>query len=417
MVANMELKQQRFEEASTKIGLINRARAFFEKLTPNELLLLAPLQGVLLLFAFFTGSDAKGIFPYTLLIGFIVCYFFRSHALLLLLALVGLSKMLDMWVYSIGFFQASLQYLSLGMVFYCFLQCLAEQKSKQERSQQSLKEELEQKIQELQALMEKQFSEKKAFSLEREELKQNIAKLQSEVEMLSQLVKVADADAKAYFHEVEGLKKSISTYEDRLSQTQETAKENQNLKEALRLQRDQLNDMRVQLFQARFLIQWKNFALNQNIPSPETTTLPKKEKEIGEETNKSSKQDNIQEDPLPRKQPTPINAEDNTVEKEEKTSLPDKIEVSDAQEEGLQGQLKQREQEKTILKKQYYELLDHISQLKAKFQKDPADVELKKSLQQKMEELKQQKNQLVQAEKDLFSLKKDLRDQGLLFSS
>ena len=73
------------------------------------------------------------------------------------------------------------------------------------------------------------------------------------------------------------------------------------------------------------------------------------------------------------------------------------------------GELQEKEQEKIRIKKEYYALLDECNDLKA-------DPEKKTEYEQAFEHLRVKKAELVQVEKELFSLKKELRDSGKLFS-
>lgn len=434
----MELKQQRIEEEALTQSLISRIRAFFDRLTSSDLLLLAPLQGFILLLVFFNAASGKGLLPLSLFVGFFISYFFRRHAFASILVVIGFSKGIDLWIYSLPFLQSSLQYVSAGLILYCFSQCLEEREVKQKKSQQSLNDELQKKTSELQLLSEKQFNLEKAFSTERQEFKQTILKLQEEVEMLSQLVKVADADAKAYYHELAQVKQLIKEKETQIANCENLAQESEDLKKTLRMTRDQLNDARVQLFQSRLLIQWKNFAaankasLQNTAQISSATNSPKAPEKESCGKLEQKKQGLKQEEDLSKHQAqkqsthklkqssvaSDLKGNNQTEVLEKKTEdVPQQNQAAEEQEVNLQEQLKQREKDKALLKKQYYELLDNVSKLKARFQKDPGDEELKRIVQEKMDELKQQKSELVLAEKELFSLKKDLRDRGLLFNA
>gem|GEM_PF-3275154 len=78
--------------------------------------------------------------------------------------------------------------------------------------------------------------------------------------------------------------------------------------------------------------------------------------------------------------------------------------------------LSSKEKEKAQVKKVYYEQLDTCNALKAAYSKDLSNEAAKQAYDEENAVLKQKKAELVVIEKELFSLKKELRDQGKLFS-
>lgn len=75
-----------------------------------------------------------------------------------------------------------------------------------------------------------------------------------------------------------------------------------------------------------------------------------------------------------------------------------------------------KEKEKAAAKKRYYELLDGCNDLKAQLSKVPDDEALKEEHDETLARVKKQKAHLIEIDRELFSLKKELRDQGLLYS-
>lgn len=78
--------------------------------------------------------------------------------------------------------------------------------------------------------------------------------------------------------------------------------------------------------------------------------------------------------------------------------------------------LVEKEKEKARVKKVYYEQLDLCNELKGNYSKDLSNEEAKKQYEDANTVLKAKKADLVAIEKELFSLKKELRDKGKLFS-
>lgn len=172
-----------------------------------------------------------------------------------------------------------------------------------------------------------------------------------------------------------------------------------------------LNTLRVEHFQHKKLLEYTLQVMHPLKVDP----LPSTVKPVVKKPRKKSVQAKEASAVLPDEKPVKEDVLEPVTPPKERVSSE---EISPADETAVdeKAQLHAKEKEKVALKKEYYEMLDACNQLKAECSQDMSNTELKKAYDEAASALKARKAALVEVEKELFSLKKELRDQGKLFS-